>query len=55
MINPKDYFLITVEQVKYQLVYEKRVLDPATFKAYPFGYERLTDQDIKIVNMLVDL
>ena len=26
-----------------------------TFKTYPFGYERLTDQDIKIVNMLVDL
>ena len=46
---------LTVEQVKYQLVYEKRVVDPVTFKTYPFGYERLTDQDIKIVNMFVDL
>ena len=46
---------LTVEQVKYQLVYEKRAVDPVTFKTYPFGYERLTDQDIKIVNMLVDL
>ena len=44
-----------MEQVKYQLVYEKRAVDPVTFKTYPFGYERLTDQDIKIVNMLVDL
>ena len=46
---------LTVEQVKYQLVYEKRAVDLVTFKTYPFGYERLTDQDIKIVNMLVDL
>ena len=50
-----DYSLITVEQVKYQLVYEERAVDPVTFKTYPFGYERLADQEIKIVNMLVDL
>ena len=50
-----DYSLITVEQVKYQLVYEERAVDPVTFKTYPFGYERLGNQEIKIVNMLVDL
>ena len=50
-----DYSLITVEQVKYQLVYEERAVDPVTFTTYPFGYERLADQEIKIVNMLVDL
>ena len=50
-----DYSLITGEQVKYQLVYEERAVDPVTFKTYPFGYERLGNQEIKIVNMLVDL
>ena len=50
-----DYSLITGEQVKYQLVYEERAVDPVTFTTYPFGYERLADQEIKIVNMLVDL
>ena len=50
-----DYSLITVEQVKYQLVYEERAVDPVSFKTYPFGYERLGNQEIKIVNMLVDL
>ena len=49
------YSLITVEQVKYPLVYEERAVDPVTFKTYPFGYERLAHQEIKIVNMLVDL
>ena len=50
-----DYSLITGEQVKYQLVYKERAVDPVTFKTYPFGYERLGNQEIKIVNMLVDL
>ena len=49
------YSLITVEQVKYPLVYEERAVDPVTFKTYPFGYERLVNQEIKIVNTLVDL
>ena len=40
-----DYSLITVEQVKYQLVYEERAVDPVTFKTYPFGYERLGNQE----------
>ena len=36
---PKHYQLYTFPDYKrYQLVYDKRVLDPATFQTYPYGY-----------------
>ena len=38
--NPKNYTLLTQPQHKwYQLVYDKRVIDPHTFKTYPYGYQ----------------
>ena len=38
--NPKTYDLYTHPQHKwYQLVYDKRVVDPQTFLTYPYGYQ----------------
>ena len=38
--NPKTYELHTFPEYKwYQLVYDKRVLDPQTFFTYPYGYQ----------------
>ena len=38
--KPKTYDLYTQPQHKwYQLVYDKRVLDPQTFFTYPYGYQ----------------
>ena len=37
--DPKTYELYTYpEKKQYQLVYDKRVVDPNTFKTYPYGY-----------------
>ena len=37
--DPKTYQLYTEPSSKfYQLVYNKRVIDPRTFKTYPYGY-----------------
>jgi len=37
--DPKHYKLLTLPDYKrYQLVYDKRVVDRATFKSYPYGY-----------------
>ena len=39
--NPKTYQLHTFPDYKqYQLVYDKRVIDPNTFKTYPYGYRK---------------
>ena len=38
--DPKHYLLYTFPQYKqYQLVYDKRVVDPVTFQTYPYGYQ----------------
>ena len=38
--DPQTYQLSTYPQQKqYQLVYNKRVIDPHTFKTYPYGYQ----------------
>ena len=38
--DPKTYHLYTEPSSKfYQLVYNKRVIDPHTFKTYPYGYQ----------------
>ena len=40
--NPKTYELYTFPDYKwYQLVYDKRVVDPHTFLTYPYGYRGL--------------
>ena len=37
--DPKHYELYTFHEFKfYQLVYDKRVVNPDTFKTYPYGY-----------------
>jgi len=43
--DPKHCKLFTFPDYKrYQLVYDKRVIDPATFQTYPYGY-RAAGQD----------
>ena len=38
--DPKHYLLYTFPEYKqYQLVYDKRVVDPVTFQTYPYGYQ----------------
>ena len=38
--KPQDYTLFTHPNYKwYQLVYDKRVVDPVTFKTFPYGYQ----------------
>ena len=40
--DPKTYQLYTFPEYKwYQLVYDKRVVDPVTFQTYPYGYKGL--------------
>ena len=52
--DSKEYSLSTVPQTKkYQLVYEKRVIDPSTFKTYP--YERITNEDVDMIELLCNL
>jgi len=37
--DPQNYQLFTFPDYKrYQLVYDKRVIDPTTFQTYPYGY-----------------
>ena len=53
----KEYTIETVVQTKkYQLVFSKRVVDPNTFKTYPYGFRAdLNDHDMDNVNMLMDI
>jgi len=38
--DPKTYQLYTyTEKKQYQLVYDKRVIDPISFQTYPYGYQ----------------
>ena len=38
--DPKHYLLFTFPEYKqYQLVYDKRVVDPVTFQTFPYGYQ----------------
>ena len=41
---------------QYGLVFDKRVVDPATFKSYPYGYGSLQDRDdVRNAELLVSL
>ena len=54
--DAKDYALETVPQTKkYQLVFNKRVIDPSNFMTYPYGHERCTENDIEMAELLCDL
>ena len=54
--NAKQYALDTVTQVKkYQLVYNKRVIDPASFFTYPYGYYRFDPEDEEMADELANL
>ena len=54
--NAKQYALDTITQVKkYQLVYNKRVIDPASFLTYPYGYYRLDPEDDEMADELANL
>ena len=55
--NPNTYELETKEEIKnYQLVYDKRVVDPDTFKTYPYGYGDLEDSmEHTDINTLLDM
>ena len=49
--------LHTVEETKrYKVVFDKRVVDPDTFRSYPYGYEKeMNDVDMANVELLLDL
>ena len=56
----KNFELITVsEEKKYQLVFDKRVVDPKSFQTYPYGYgdtpQEMDAQTELDVNTLLDL
>ena len=51
--NAKTYTLETRPSHKeYCLVYSKRVLDPTTAQTYPYGYERFTEEDLDLAQVL---
>ena len=49
--------LKTVSETKnYQLVFDKRVVQPDTFMTYPYGYGQLDTTDMELdINVLLDL
>ena len=51
----KDHTATVPQTKKYQLVYSKCVIDPTTFLTYPYGYLCLTDYDVDMIDMLMDL
>ena len=53
----KQLELKTVEETKnYQLVFDKRVVDPETFATYPYGYGELDTDGMELdINTLLDL
>ena len=54
--DAKQYAIETIGQVKkYQLVYNKRVVDPTTFQTFPFGYVRYTPEDEEMAELLCEL
>ena len=53
--DPKTLEIKTVaEEKKYQMVYEKRVIEANTFKTYPYGYGDIDSQTLNDVNALLD-
>ena len=55
--NPATKDIRVVPRTKqYGLVFDKRVVDPSTFKSYPYGYMAdLDETDMVNVNALLDL
>ena len=49
--------LQTFEETKrYKVVFNKHVVDPDTFRSYPYGYEKeMNDVDMANVELLLDL
>ena len=56
MRNAQEYQLsTTAQQKKYKLVYNKRVVNPHTFQTFPYGYERWTEEDAHVTELLASL
>lgn len=54
--DTKRYALETKTQTKkYHLVFNKRIVDPQTFKTCPYGYLRYTPNDEDMAELLNDL
>ena len=54
--DAKQYAIETVPQTKkYQLVYNKRVVDPTTVVTYPYGHQRFNPEDTEMAELLCDL
>lgn len=54
--DAKQYAIETTCQVKkYQLVYNKCVVDPTTFQTYPYGYVRYTPENEEMAELLCEL
>ena len=39
------------ESKRYKVVFQKRVVDPDTFKSYPYGYTRTEFDDVNMKNI----
>ena len=51
--DPKDFTVQTIaETKKYQMVYEKRVIDSETFMTYPYGYGEI---DMEVATVQQDI
>ena len=54
--NAQEYQLSTTAQKKkYKLVNNKRVVNPHTFQTFPYGYERWTEEDALVTELLTSL
>ena len=54
--NAQEYQLsTTAQQKKHKLVNNKRVVNPHTFQTFPYGYERWTEEDALVTELLTSL
>lgn len=50
--DAKHYAITTTQKIK---KYNKRVVDPSSFKTYPYGYVRYTPEDEEMLELVCDL
>ena len=55
--NQNKRFLTETEIKRYQLVFDKRVVDPMTFMSFPYGFEQfeMDEEDEDNLDILLQL